>query len=539
MVVERRSLVSDVWFDLLKLCCLAFLAMKIAVEGCAHGELDMIYSSLENIQQRDNIKVDLLLCCGDFQAVRNEMDLQCMAVPAKYRKMCSFYKYYSGEKRAPILTLFIGGNHEASNHLWELPFGGWVAPNIYYLGYSGVVNFGGLRIAGLSGIYKHHDYNKGHFESPPFNNNTMRSIYHVRSLDTFKLKLLSNPVNIVMSHDWPKGVYHYGNLDELYRWKGFLRQEIEENTLGSSAAEDVLRSLQPDHWFSAHLHVRFPARIQHSQTSKVTNFLALDKCLPKRKFLEVIDVGPASGPLELSYDAEWLAITKLTLPFVNTEPSHTQLPLSREEITKCKPTQDTIRELSDLMGNDLRIPHNFTQNAPLYDAANHQRFVRVTTSTNPQTDFFCQRLKMRNPFWETDLLEGTLTENPDEINLSDEDEEMKNYNSSTFSLNLPEPTEKKESGKETGLISNAASDQSENVSYSTSDEAEKNTFSEKEGDSSTASKSVFEEKESVEDSTSSEQDKDVSSSGYEPPTKTFKLKRRNQAIYTASEDSDS
>ena len=86
---------------------------------------------------------------------------------------------------------------------------------------------------------------------------------------------------------------------------------------------------------------------------------------------------------------------------------------------------------------------------------------------------------------------------------------------------------------------NAASDQSENVSYSTSDEAEKNTFSEKEGDSSTASKSVFEEKESVEDSTSSEQDKDVSSSGYEPPTKTFKLKRRNQAIYTASEDSDS
>lgn len=44
------------------------------------------------------------------------------------------FRYYSGEKKAPILTVFIGGNHEASNHMQELPYGGWVAPNIYYLG---------------------------------------------------------------------------------------------------------------------------------------------------------------------------------------------------------------------------------------------------------------------------------------------------------------------------------------------------------------------------------------------------------------------
>jgi len=43
-------------------------------------------------------------------------------------------RYYSGEKTAPVLTIFIGGNHEASNYLQELPYGGWVAPNIYYLG---------------------------------------------------------------------------------------------------------------------------------------------------------------------------------------------------------------------------------------------------------------------------------------------------------------------------------------------------------------------------------------------------------------------
>jgi lariat debranching enzyme len=40
-------------------------------------------------------------------------------------------------------------------------YGGWVAPNIYYLGNAGVVNFGGLRIGGISGIYNYFDYKLG------------------------------------------------------------------------------------------------------------------------------------------------------------------------------------------------------------------------------------------------------------------------------------------------------------------------------------------------------------------------------------------
>jgi len=44
--------------------------------------------------------------------------------------------------------------------------GGWVAPNIYYLGTAGSVLVNGLRISGASGIYKSHDYHKG--ETPPF-----------------------------------------------------------------------------------------------------------------------------------------------------------------------------------------------------------------------------------------------------------------------------------------------------------------------------------------------------------------------------------
>ena len=55
-----------------------------------------------------------------LQAVRNETDMEALSVPKKFQAMNSFYKYYSGELVAPVPTIFIGGNHEASNHMLEL-----------------------------------------------------------------------------------------------------------------------------------------------------------------------------------------------------------------------------------------------------------------------------------------------------------------------------------------------------------------------------------------------------------------------------------
>ncbi|KAG8896492.1 Lariat debranching enzyme B, partial [Tulasnella sp. 403] len=112
--------------------------MKVAVEGCCHGQLDAIYNRIEQLERQNNYRVELLLICGDFQAMRTQADLSCMAVPPKYLEMGDFPKYYTGEKVAPIFTVVIGGNHEASNYMRELHHGGFLAPNIYYLGSAGV-----------------------------------------------------------------------------------------------------------------------------------------------------------------------------------------------------------------------------------------------------------------------------------------------------------------------------------------------------------------------------------------------------------------
>lgn len=292
--------------------------MKIAIQGCTHGDLDLTYKHLDVIAKKEKFKIDLLICCGDFQANRNQDDLKSMACPKKYAAMKDFHDYYAGRKQAPMLTIFIGGNHEAANHMWLLPYGGWVAKNIYYMGYAGVLTFKGIRIAGSSGIFNSKAYNKGHFEYPPFNHDTKRSFYYTRHLDIARLKaMFCVPIDICLSHDWPSNIQLFGNVEQIYEQKPYLRKEPLENFLpGNDAAEELLHHLQPNFWFSGHHHCKFSATIKHPGGNK-TDFIALGKCgQGANNFLEVIEVSEKCQQGGLFYDPKWLAIIKATDNFV-------------------------------------------------------------------------------------------------------------------------------------------------------------------------------------------------------------------------------
>lgn len=186
-----------------------------------------------------------------------------MSVPPKYRKMKDFQKYYLGKKTAPVLTIFVGGNHEAMNYLKDLYYGGWVAENIYFLGYSNVININGLRIAGVSGIHNNSNWKKGHYEVYPFDFGQMKSSFHTRQYEIMKLSLLKDPIDIFISHDWPNIIGDLSDFRVLTKVKPYFKKDIQNHCLGSPQLTFLMDNLQPRFWFSAHLHIHWELMVEH------------------------------------------------------------------------------------------------------------------------------------------------------------------------------------------------------------------------------------------------------------------------------------
>jgi lariat debranching enzyme len=463
-----------------------------------------MYDAIRKAQEENNFIVDLLIVCGDFEAMRNVTDLEVMSCPAKYREMGDFHEYYSGKRVAPVLTLFIGGNHEASSHGAELFHGGWAAPNIYYLGAAGVIQVGNLRIGGLSGIYKSMDYTKAHTEKLPYYPNEIKSIYHVRSYDVFKLHQIEEPMDVMLSHDWPANIEHYGDKERLFRFKPYFRSDSENGELGNPPAEGLLKKLKPRYWFSGHMHCKFEAIVQHSGENAVekqieapavknpdeldldlddvavpsvpknpdeldldlddvvesapaaasapknpdeididldaateqepqpatsnpeevnlgmedapkvaaaatkspitaTRFLALDKALPNRDFLQILNI-PFANPLPanrsrtgLYYDPEFLAITR----FMNAFPGNDADAVSKiKDLSPADVAAGIAKEREWVEANivaqgKLEIPQNFEITAPTY-VPGEKPEPQPRPYVSPQTKSFCELLQMEN-----------------------------------------------------------------------------------------------------------------------------------------------
>lgn len=429
--------------------------------------------------------------------------------------MHDFHEYYSGIRTAPYLTLFIGGNHEASNYMWELYYGGWAAPKIYYMGAANVVKLGPLRIAGLSGIWKGYNYKKPHYERLPYNSDDVRSIYHVRELDVRKLLQMRTQVDVGLSHDWPRSMEWRGNYRQLFKWKPDFEQEAKDGTLGSVAATTVLEHLRPPHWFSAHMHCKFSGLWQHEGaldpgvaqntadepstavkndgeidldldlddvpkeapkndaeieldmddeeltppavaksdkleepekanseaavpdevrdmlpasfarsnfekaetlpfpadiTNRTTKFLALDKCLPRRNFLQLLEIQPYSPnalqrPLQLEYDVEWLAITRVFASDLQVGDPDAQVPVDKGDAYYRPLIEEQIKWVEEniVEPGKMTIPHDFAQTAPIYDPA---QGIHVQAEPqeyeNPHTQAFCDLLQIPNAFHASD-----------------------------------------------------------------------------------------------------------------------------------------
>lgn len=347
-----------------------------------------------------------------------------MSTPAKYRKMGDFHEYYSGKAIAPYLTIFIGGNHEASNHSFELYYGGWAAPNIYYMGAANVLRVGPLRVLGMSGIWDRETFNNAHFERGWFSHKEVRRAFTLREWDVRKLLQVRTQVDVGLSHDWPNKIEHEGDMEALLREQPNFKSSIDTGRLGSPPTRGVLDTLRPSNWFSGHMHVKFTARVEHSAESSrnggivndATDFLALDKAEgPRiRNALELVEVKPPTSdpiqrPLSFEYDPEWLAITRAFSKLLpNGDPSGKpsgSLPIAKDasEYQSLIDTEKLWIEENVVKKGGLKIPSNFAMTAPEY---NEELGIDVkgqnVIHSHPSTEAYCDMLQIPNPFKPTD-----------------------------------------------------------------------------------------------------------------------------------------
>jgi len=311
-----------------------------------------------------------------------------------------------------------------------------VAPNIWYMGWANVVRFGGLRIGGLSGIFKEYDYKRGHFECPPFDDHALRSVFHVREFDCFRLLQTTGTLDVFISHDWPRGVDAFGDANELVRRKKHFKQEVDDGVLGNPASRKLLDILRPKYWFSAYLHVKFAGLVNHptkeGEDPQVTRFLALDKCLPHKDYLQLLDFPEAEGGGQVggrvfTYDPEWLAIMRSTNELLSLDnrpvimPTAINSPPGRR--FNFTPTAEERKWVCEAFGvkakegqmgkeeqgereekrevDPLEIPRNFTPTAPSYvpeagkrHKGNNARALQFVN--NPQTEELLSVLEIQD-----------------------------------------------------------------------------------------------------------------------------------------------
>ena len=245
----------------------------IAILGDVHGHQDAMVRAVLRWQEQNQAGVDLILCVGDFQAMRGEIDMRAMACPAKYQQVGDYPAYHAGEKSFPAEVIFIGGNHEAYNWLETMPAGGYLGPNCYYLGRSGVIERLGLRIAGLTGNYSPRAYVSGRrpvdYADPAVLANERlkkQSTYFTQA----EVEALgrSGHVDILLLHDWPAGL---PELAEPGRTDGTPRRGV-----GNEPSKWLLEQLKPPWAFCGHMHQYFRGQVTWAPDA-LTRFVCLER----------------------------------------------------------------------------------------------------------------------------------------------------------------------------------------------------------------------------------------------------------------------
>ncbi len=170
----------------------------IVFAGDVHGEWAKLNRYLARAR-RSHGPIDAVLAVGDVQAVRSTEEDRMVRHAGGHEDVGDFPQVVIGQIKVVAPVYFIGGNHEPWRALDEHGPGQW-APNVNFLGRSGVTELAGLSVAFLSGIYSPR-ISEG---NEPRLTDKARTYWHRAEVD----ELLRHPdkVDILLTHDWPDHV---------------------------------------------------------------------------------------------------------------------------------------------------------------------------------------------------------------------------------------------------------------------------------------------------------------------------------------------
>lgn len=142
----------------------------------------------------------------------------------------------------------MGGNHEVSQLLMENYNGGFICDDIYFMGYSSVIDIikdGKVyTVGGISGIYDDNWYREP-YKKLPLEDKKIKQAHRVRELEIAKLYSFDGVIDVFLSHDWPRYVWTQGGLPALLKKKPFLKEDIDKHRFMSIGNTHLLYKLKP------------------------------------------------------------------------------------------------------------------------------------------------------------------------------------------------------------------------------------------------------------------------------------------------------
>ena len=227
--------------------------LYFAAVGDVHGHIYTMLGLLQSWEQKHQQSLSFVLQVGDFEAHRDLDDLMTMDAPTKYKSLGDFKDFYTGKAEFPYPLWFIGGNHESYGFLARFPNGTEIAHNFNYVGRVNAIELAGLKIVGVSGIYRPKLFELDRRPSVSEIEYSSNKDYIGFNQTEISRAMDYEYADILLMHDWATGIISPTALTLFQqRYSNARYQEI-----GNEYARLLIEALQPKLVLFGHLHFSY------------------------------------------------------------------------------------------------------------------------------------------------------------------------------------------------------------------------------------------------------------------------------------------